>query len=60
MKLHKFTCTECPTQPFYTTFEPKFDPPATCPCCGQATTVKYQEKVVMREVVKRVGQSEVA
>jgi uncharacterized protein CbrC (UPF0167 family) len=58
MKLHKFTCTECKTTPFYTSFSPIYDD-SFCPCCGQDKTVTYQGPVMVEEVVKR-GQSEVA
>lgn len=43
--MHKFTCTECPSTPFYTTFALVYDEPAFCPNCGQQTTVSYVGEV---------------
>lgn len=39
--MHEYTCKECDSKKFYTDFEPKFEPPAFCPCCGQDETVSY-------------------
>lgn len=35
---------------FYTTFEPRFDPPAFCPNCGNDEKVEFIEKM---EVIKK-------
>lgn len=43
--MHKFTCTECPTQPFFAKFAPVFEDPYFCPCCGQADTTTYVGEV---------------
>lgn len=59
MTLHKFTCTECPTNPFYTSFYPKYDS-VPCPCCADDGKVTYQGPVNMEEVAVNVRQSEVA
>lgn len=52
MTLHKFTCTECESKPFYTSFAPKYDD-SYCPCCGQDKTVKYQGVVQVEETLTR-------
>lgn len=52
MKIHKYACGECPTSPFFTTFEPKFDPPAYCPTCGSDELVTYLGEMKVQEEEK--------
>lgn len=54
MTLHKFTCKECPTVPFYTIFLPKYDD-VFCPCCGFEKTVDYAGVVNMEEVTQHAN-----
>lgn len=61
MTIHKYTCKECDEKPFYTTFEPLFDDPAFCPCCGKDYMITYHGEIHLMEVMNRESrQSEVA